>query len=124
MTLAALLLSGSGIALSQAASKPTPEIPQNIIQIIKKQCTSCHTGSRPPMGLSLIPSKIAAAVDAPSREIPKLKLLDTADPEASYLLKKIEGARDITGSRMPKGKHLAEADLEALKAWILSLKKS
>jgi hypothetical protein len=122
--IAALLLPGSGVALSQATSKTAAEIPQNIVRIIKKQCTSCHTGSRPPMGLSLIPSKIAAAVDAPSREMPQLKLLDTASPEASYILKKIEGAKDITGSRMPKGKHLAEADLEVLKAWILSLKKS
>jgi hypothetical protein len=121
--LAALLLSGIGMAQSQVKSKPAKEIPDNVVKIIRKHCAICHTGQRPPKGLSLIPAKIASAIDAPSAEVPTLSIIDTANPEASYMLKKIEGASDITGSKMPKGRHLAEADLEVLKAWILGFKK-
>jgi hypothetical protein len=121
--LAALLLSGFGMALSQAKSQPANEIPPNVIQIIKKHCTECHTGQRPPKGLSLIPGKVASAFDAPSAEKPELRIIDTANPEASYLLKKILGSSDISGSRMPRGKHMPEADIETLKTWILGLKR-
>jgi mono/diheme cytochrome c family protein len=120
---AVVALAGLATALSQAAKEPDKDIPSNVVEILKKNCTGCHVGQRPPKGLSLIASKIAAAFDAPSAEKPALKLIDTANPESSYLLKKILGASDITGSRMPRGKHMAEADIEALKAWILSLKK-
>ena len=119
-----VILAGLAAALSQATKEPAPVIPSNVVEILKKNCAGCHTGQRPPAGLSLIASKIAAAFNAPSAEKPALKLIDTANPEASYLLKKIQGASDITGSRMPRGKHMAEADIEALKAWILSLKKN
>jgi mono/diheme cytochrome c family protein len=116
-------LAGVGTALAQANAQTGKDIPANVIEIFKKNCAGCHTGQRPPKGLSLIPSKVADAINAPSAEKPALKLIDTANPEASYLLKKILGARDITGSRMPRGKHMAEADIEVLKAWILGLKK-
>ena len=121
--LAALLLPGFGMALSQTKNQPANEIPPDVIQIFKKHCATCHTGQRSPKGLSLIPGKVAFAIDAPSAEKPELKIIDTANPEASYLLKKILGASDITGARMPKGRHLAEADIEVLKTWILGLKK-
>lgn len=116
-------LAGLGTALAQAKAQTGKDIPANVIEIFKKNCVGCHTGQRPPKGLSLISSKVADAINAPSTEKPALKLIDTANPEASYLLKKILGASDITGSRMPRGKHMAEADIETLKAWILGLKK-
>ncbi len=118
-----LALSGLGMALSQPKAQTGKDVPANVIEIFKKNCIGCHTGQRPPKGLSLIPSKVADAINAPSTEKPALKLIDTANPEASYLLKKILGASDITGSRMPRGKHMAEADIETLKAWILGLKQ-
>ena len=118
-----LALAGLGTALAQANAQTGTDIPANIIEIFKKNCAGCHTGQRPPKGLSLIPSKVANAINAPSTEKPALKLIDTANPEASYLLKKILGGKDISGSRMPRGKHMAEADIETLKAWILGLNK-
>ncbi|MGA2534098.1 MAG: hypothetical protein ABSG19_13805 [Candidatus Aminicenantales bacterium] len=120
----ALALAGLGTALAQAKAQTGNDVPANVIEIFKKNCTGCHTGQRPPQGLSLIPSKVANAINAPSTEKPALKLIDTADPEASYLLKKIMGASDITGSRMPRGKKpLAQADIDVIKAWIQGLKK-
>jgi mono/diheme cytochrome c family protein len=113
---------GLAAAVAQAQKPPVRDIPANILEIFKKNCTGCHTGQRPPKGLSLIPSKVALAIDAPSTEMPKLKIIDSAEPESSYLLKKIEGASDIQGARMPRGRHMADADRETLKAWILGLK--
>lgn len=121
----AVALAGLGTALAQAKAQTGKDIPANVIEIFKKNCTGCHTGERPPKGLSLIPSKVANVINAPSTEKPALKLIDTADPEASYILKKITGASDITGNRMPRGKRpLAQADIDAIKAWIVSLKQN
>jgi len=120
-----LALSGAGMALAQAKAPAGKDIPANVIEVFKKNCTGCHTGQRPPKGLSLIPSKVATVINAPSTEKPELKLVDTAIPEASYLLKKIMGASDITGSRMPRGKKpLDQADIDVIKAWITGLKKN
>ena len=86
-----VILAGLAAALSQATKEPAPVIPSNVVEILKKNCAGCHTGQRPPAGLSLIASKIAAAFNAPSAEKPALKLIDTANPEASYLLKRFRG---------------------------------
>jgi mono/diheme cytochrome c family protein len=120
---AAFIISGLGMALSQATNQPAKEIPANVIEVFKKHCASCHTGQRPPKGLSLIPAKVASAINAPSTEMPELKIIDTSNPESSYLLKKIQGGGDIKGAKMPRGRHLADADAEILKAWILGFKK-
>jgi hypothetical protein len=118
-----LLLLGLGMASGRAQSPGAKDIPPDVVQVIKKHCATCHTGPNPPKGLSLIPSKIAAAIDAPSREVFELKIIDTANPDAGYMLKKIMGAEGITGAKMPKGRTLPAADLEILKAWLLGLKK-
>jgi hypothetical protein len=72
--------------------------------------------------LKLSAGHAAAAIGAPSKEAPALKIIDPADPGSSYLLKKVEGAAGIQGKKMPPGKTLAEADLKTLKDWILGLK--
>ena len=122
LILAGLVLSELGMVLAQTTNQGSKDIPPDIVQIMKKHCATCHTGQRPPKGLSLIPSKIASAINAPSVEMPQLKLIDTANPEAGYMLKKILGAEDIKDAKMPRGKHMPEAELETLKAWILGLK--
>lgn len=119
-----LALAGLGTALAQATAQTGKDIPANVIEIFKKNCAGCHTAQRPSKGLSLIPSRVADVINSPSKEKPSLKLVDTADPEASYLLHKILGASDISGSRMPRGKKpLAQADIDAIKAWIVGLNK-
>jgi mono/diheme cytochrome c family protein len=123
VVVAPLVLAGAGPAPPQAKNRPAKEIPADVLKVFKASCASCHAGQKPPMGLSLVPGKIGAAIDAPSTEMPQLKLLDTANPEASYLLKKILGSGDISGAKMPGDEDLAEADLGILKTWILGLKK-
>jgi hypothetical protein len=97
--------------------------PERVKAILVKSCVVCHKGPYPPMGLSLEPDRIAAAVNAPSREIPSLKIIDTGDPEKSYLLKKVRGDAGMIGKSMPPENPLTSEEIEALSAWIVSLKK-
>jgi mono/diheme cytochrome c family protein len=120
-----LAFSGLAAALSQAQGQSAKDVPANVLQIITKHCAGCHSGKSPSKGLNLEPGKIQAVIDAPSKELPALKIIDTAGPEASYLLKKVQGAGDIKGGRMPRfGKKLTAADIEILKAWLQGLKRS
>jgi mono/diheme cytochrome c family protein len=121
---AALAFSGLALAMSQAQGQSAKDVPANVQELIKKHCAGCHWGKSPSKGLNLEPQKIQTAIDAPSKEVPASKIIDTADPEASYLLKKVQGASDIKGGRMPRfGKRLPAVEIDILKAWILGLKK-
>jgi hypothetical protein len=120
---ACALLAGLGAALPSATAQASFTVPANVAAVLEKRCVECHEGAEAAMGLSLEPAKISEAVNAPSKEIPSLKIIDTADPEASYLLKKILGSRDISGSKMPRLRRMSREDVEILQAWILGLKK-
>ncbi len=61
-------------------------------------------GKVPAQGLSWEPAKIAAAINAPSQEMPDLKIIDTASPASSYVLKKVRGDSGIKGTRMLRRK--------------------
>jgi mono/diheme cytochrome c family protein len=120
----ALAVAAAGLAIAQAQNAPAKEVPANVLDVFKRNCAHCHAGVMAPRGLRLVPGKAAAAIDAPSKEMPALKIINSADPGSSYLLMKIEGASGIQGKKMPVGKTLSDADFQALKAWILGLKKS
>lgn len=122
LALAALGLASAGMALALSGSQRGQEIPANVLAVFKKNCVRCHTGPKPPKGLSLIPAKAAAVIDAPSAEVPSLKLVDMEAPEASYLLKKVRRESGISGKPMPPGKALAADELQVLEAWIAGLK--
>jgi hypothetical protein len=122
LAIAMLGIAGVGTALSQAGSQSGKDIPADVLTVFKKHCIRCHTGPMPPKGLKFIPGKILAAIDAPSVEVPALKIIDTNIPEASYLLKKVRGESDITGKSMPPGKVLTAEDIKILADWIAGLK--
>ena len=122
IALVACFILGSACLSARSESPGPKDIPPDVAKTFDKQCAGCHSGMFAPKGLKLGPSKIAAAIDAPSKEMPKLKLIDTANPGESYLLKKIEGAEGIAGVKMPKEREMPAADLELIKGWILGLK--
>jgi mono/diheme cytochrome c family protein len=115
-------MAAASAAWSLAQAPKGRAIPADVMSVFKKHCVRCHTGPQPPKGLSLIPAKAAAIIDAPSAEVPSLKLVDTAAPETSYLLKKVRRESGIAGKPMPPGKALAAEELQALETWISSLK--
>jgi mono/diheme cytochrome c family protein len=98
------------------------DVPDNVKTLFGQRCAGCHKGKFPPKGLNLEPANVAAILDAPSREVPELKIVDTKAPEASYLLKKVRRESGIAGKPMPPGKALAADQLQVLEAWLNGLK--
>jgi hypothetical protein len=108
----------AGLALLAVGAWASADVPKDVVKLIQKRCAGCHKGNFPPKGLNLEPDRIAAILDAPSREVPALKIVDTKAPGSSYLLRKVRGESDILGKRMPLGKVLAAEDLRVLETWI------
>ncbi len=91
--------------------------------IFTPSCSGCHTGggsSLPSsMNLSNAAATHAALVGVASTEQPSLQRVTAGNPDASYLVRKIEGGPDITGARMPLGGAPLDATLIAnVRAWI------
>jgi hypothetical protein len=97
------------------------EVPDGVKALLQKRCAVCHKGKHPPKGLNLEPANVVAILDAPSREVPSLKIIDTKSPGSSYLLKKVRRQSDIAGSGMPPPKALTAAELQVIEAWLVGL---
>lgn len=107
------------------ASQTALGIPEDVKSIFKKNCAACHKGVFAPKHLKLGPNELPAAVlNVPSREKPEFMLVDTASPEASYLLKKIKGDKEIARKIMPPPGRtpLAAEEIARIEAWIVSQK--
>jgi hypothetical protein len=91
-------------------------IQQNVFTPI---CTTCHAGASAPLGLRLDEaSSYAALVDTPSVEVPGLRRVHPGDPDASYLIQKLEG-RAAVGGRMPLNlSALPQATIDVIRQWI------
>ena len=122
LILALLGLAGAGAVLSKAAVPGDRDIPADVLSVFNKNCVRCHTGPKPPKGLSLIPAKIASAIEVPSTEVPEAKLIVPGDPGTSYLMKKVRREEGIAGKPMPPGKALTAEEIRVLEAWISGLK--
>jgi CHRD domain/Bacterial Ig domain len=86
-------------------------------------CSGCHTGvgTNLPgaMNLSSAAASFAALVSVESRQQPGVLRVSPNNPDASYLVRKLEGAPGITGSRMPLGgPFLDQATLDQVRSWI------
>jgi hypothetical protein len=113
----ALLLAATAGAWAQ------DKIPGDVVLLFQKRCAGCHKGKYPPQGLSWEPKKIEAAINAPSQEVPELKIIDPASPETSYLLKKVRGESGIKGTRMPPTRAIGAAEITVFETWIQGLEK-
>ncbi|HEX6999031.1 MAG TPA: hypothetical protein VF322_12890 [Gammaproteobacteria bacterium] len=87
-------------------------------------CSQCHTG--PPsttlpqgMDLSSAQASFGSLVGVASIEQPMLQRVAPGDPDASYVVHKIEGAPSIAGDPMPLGgPPLDAATIAAIRQWI------
>jgi len=115
----------SSFVLGQGLEDSPAQAPANIKTIIRQNCgvSGCHSGKYPAAGHNFEPDKfVAAVVDAPSQEMPDLKIVDAATPEKSYLLAKIKGEPGIVGKRMPADRDpLSEEQIRQIEDWIKSL---
>jgi len=112
------------VAVMALSAWAAEEIPGSVKALVQQKCAGCHKGNHPPKGLNLEPANIAAILDAPSKEVPTLKIIDTKSPGSSYLLKKVRRQRDIAGSGMPPRKALTAEDLQIIETWVAGLKQS
>ena len=88
----------------------------------RQACTNCHTdaGRTPVAGMNLRSGMAYnSLVGAASSAKPGAIRVIPGDPENSYLIHKLEGRADITGTRMPRGNSfLTEGQLLVIKRWI------
>ena len=91
-------------------------------QVFQVWCSACHTtaGRAPEAGLSL-DANVAyqSLVNVQSVGKPGAIRVVPGDPNASYLIHKLEGRSDIAGSRMPLGgPFVPQADIDVIRTWI------
>jgi hypothetical protein len=82
-------------------------------------CTACHTGATAPLGLRLDEGvSYAMLVNVTSTEDPTHKRIAPGNPDASYLVHKIQGIAAV-GGRMPLGgSALSPATIAIIRQWI------
>jgi hypothetical protein len=82
-------------------------------------CTVCHSGAAAPQGLRLdADNSYGLLVSMPSVERPGLLRVAPGNPDASYLIQKLEG-RAAVGARMPLGgPYLDAATIGVIRQWI------
>lgn len=84
-------------------------------------CTNCHTGSNAPRGLRLDSEENSYAflVQHAADEVPELMRVNPGKPDESYIIRKLEGASGIVGSRMPLGgPYLTQEQINNVRDWI------
>jgi hypothetical protein len=82
-------------------------------------CAGCHSGFFAPHSLRLdVRNSYRSLVGMKSAEAPALLRVKSGDPDASYLVHKIEG-HATEGVRMPaSGAPLSRQDIELIRQWI------
>jgi hypothetical protein len=82
-------------------------------------CTGCHAGAAAPVGLRLdAGSSYDLLVGVASGEVGSLQRVNPGNPDASYLIQKLEG-RAAVGVRMPfGGPYLDDATIAVIRQWI------
>lgn len=120
--------------LSSIAGPDTPDLEPTFASVQKdilqtaetgtgrRACISCHTanGRTPSGGLNMdVPDPYAVLVNGPSTRNPGQIFIVPGNPDASYVVKKLEGASGIVGGRMPLGgPYLKAGQLQILRRWI------
>jgi hypothetical protein len=89
----------------------------------RQACIECHSdqGRNPSGGMVLLDGRsYTTLVGAASTGKPGAIRVIPGDPANSYLVKKLEGASDIVGQRMPRGNgpFLTEGQMMVIRRWI------
>jgi hypothetical protein len=113
-------LDENGRPLEEGDSGPLQPTFQSIQdRVFTPVCTGCHAGAGAPLGLRLDEgSSYALLVNASSAEVPSLRRVQPGNPDASYLIQKLEGTAAV-GSRMPlNGPPLPPETIAVIRQWI------
>jgi mono/diheme cytochrome c family protein len=116
---------GNGEGLDEGGRPIQPPAANDDFQEIQNTiftpvCTVCHTGTNAPLGLRLdAGNSYAAIVNVASGEVPSLMRINPGNPDASYLVQKIQGNAAV-GSRMPANgpPFLSQAQIDLIRSWV------
>ncbi|MEM9798856.1 MAG: hypothetical protein AAGA20_00935 [Planctomycetota bacterium] len=107
------------------ATSNVPTIPEvvslttDIQPILDASCTSCHSGGAPSGGLVLTAGAThAATVGVTSAQVGALQLVNAGNPDASYLVDKIEGTQTFGSQMPPTGAPLTPLQRWLVRGWI------
>lgn len=119
---------GDGAGLDENG-RPIEDAPQTLqptlasIQsnVFTPICTTCHSGAAAPLGLRLDEgAAFAMLVNAQSTEQPALLRVAPGNPDASYLIQKLEGTAAV-GARMPlNAPALPPETIAVIRQWIVN----
>jgi len=108
---------GDPITVGPPANSDFEEIQATIFTPI---CSTCHIGAGAPQGMRLdAANSYAMIVNVPSSEVPGLMRVNPGNPDASYLVQKIEGNAAV-GVRMPANgpPYLPQDRIDLVRRWI------
>jgi hypothetical protein len=115
-------VAGPSPNLQPTFSSIRTEIFETTDQAGRSSCLTCHTdqGQTPLGNLNLRADPYAALVNAPSRLKAGAVFVVPGNPDASYLIHKLEGQSDIAGLRMPRNgpPYLTDGQILVIRRWI------
>ena len=126
LALALASCAGDGKGLDEGGRPLPPNPPANDdfaqIQatIFTPICSTCHAGANAPQGLRLdAGNSFALLVNVASAEVPGLLRVNPGNPDASYIVQKIQGTAAV-GVRMPANgpPYLSQAQIDLVRGWI------
>ena len=114
---------GAASAPVPATSPATVSYQADIVPLLESQCAACHLTGEEAGGMSLVgDAAIGFLVGKPSEEAPAIMRVVAGDPDASYLVMKLEGthiARGGSGGQMPFGAPpLPPEQIAKVRQWI------
>ena len=111
--------SGRPIGEGGAATPLAPTLASLQQNVFTPACTGCHAGAGAPQGLRLdAGNSYAMLVGVPSVEVRSVLRVAPGNPDASYLVQKLEGSAAV-GARMPLGgPFLDAATIAVVRQWI------
>jgi len=111
--------SGDGFAIGGANGALQPKFSSIQANIFTPICEQCHSGATAPRGLRLdAANSYALLVGVASSEEPGVLRVNPHNPNASYIIQKLEGTAG-TGERMPAGlPALSQAQIDVIRQWI------
>src|SRR2546429_8312938 len=110
------LVAGGG----SASLEPTLASIQANVFSVNCAFSGCHGGGTVPFGLRLDPGFSAGnLINVPSPRDPNLIRVIPFDPDASFLIQKLQGAEGLLGPRLPDGgPYLTTATINVIRQWI------
>jgi len=111
-----------GLLQAVVATAAPVSFQREVLPIFKQHCMACHISGEEQGGLALAPRLAhASLVGVPSRESPLLRV-KPGEPDASYLVRKIEGTHQEAGGsgvQMPMGDAALDAAArETIRRWV------